>query len=613
MQRRFVIILTLMLAAASIGQATVFNQTIKPGGGGDFTTFGAAITWLQAQSQPLADTYDFTADVGTYSEAITITAQTTGAGFVRFHTDGTGYATLSTGAAQSIYFNSGSLQNRRITMENIIATGGTYGVRVNNSKYVTLRKCQVVGAPTTYGIYAANGPRLTLDSVDVSASVGAAGYGVYVTTTSDTFRARHLTVSGSGVRGISVQSLGARLDTVTVTSGTAHGIYVTTSRGAQLNGCVVNGAFTTGGITVENSDFAVVDGSVVTLNANAAGAQLIRMFQSDTSVVRRCSVATAAGVTTSRAGILIKGSSDTRVDTCSVTAAATYGIHDTLSPRGAVRGCNVTGTINGAPSSGVRVEYSTDVTIGGTAAAAMTGFSLNSSSDRFVVQSCSTYLGINNGVVVNTCNNGRILDTRIPTSGNVGINLVSSDGCAIRRCVLGSDTRTSPNNGIWVASGCDNDTISDCQVFTNGPTGIRLFGGASPVSTGHYVANNMIAGWYNYGIYLANLSGVSLLDNTILGPDVVGATSAYCINLLPSAVGAEQRTLQPGRSGRSIGCFGVLLCAGRCRVRRVRLQRPVFDSGCGHGGWRQFNEGPRPMAGVFAPGCAQYRGRPAVR
>ncbi len=511
MQRRLVVVLLSMLVACA--SATVYNWTIKPGGGGTYPSFVAAIQQLRtiANGPGIVDTYDIVADVGTYAEACTVNFATVddgiSRGYVVFRTDGSGYATITGGGSQrGIIVTGNLLETRRVTFQNIEVTGGSLNrIQVLRSRHVTFRNCLVspgVGVIND-AVYVENSPQLTLDSVAISAGAPLSFSILRVTglaaTRSDSLYARHLTVTGGTAQyGINLDNAwNCRFDTVAVSAGATTAFRMLTGRVAFINGGSITGTHSTYGLQVSGYDSVIVSGLTVDLTG-ASSTTALRFDGSDTCVVRQSSI---TGSPTLGTGIHFNTSIDCRIDSCNLTNISGTGLRlqgtNNTHKRGSITGCSVSGPI---ASNGILVEMDS-VRID---SCAVTVNSNPTSAGTLANITLPAGVGMVGGSTLRKCSFTTAGDFRT----NYGIQVVRAPRVRIDSCVINLPSATYPpvcgildslgsrairitgcqvtgffsREGILIAVNGDSAVIDSCQVtFTNTRStayGIRLVGTA---------------------------------------------------------------------------------------------------------------------------------------
>jgi len=331
--RNWIIILALLLSATS--SFGLITRTIRPSGGGDHTTFQGACTWLESQTQPLTDDYEFVADSSVYAPC-SLVAVNTGSRTVTFRpASGTvRFSAFGTGSAFCIE------STNNVTLQGLVVNGGdTVGICYRWSTNGIIRACSV-DSTSIYGILANRSDNLLIDTCTVHNGNAA---GIYLIQ-SHSALIRRTWIDNSNSDGISINwSRDVRVDSSRVDGAYGYGIRFDNSIRGRVRFARVSLVSSNTGIMWNNSDTARVDSCFI-----AAGIYGIYFNSSPASVVRRCSVAG------SNNGIMTSSSNRVRVDSSSVWADGGYGVNFNTS-----EGCRVlASSVAGNAASGISMEHS---------------------------------------------------------------------------------------------------------------------------------------------------------------------------------------------------------------------------------------------------------------
>jgi hypothetical protein len=504
----------------------------------------------------------------------------------------TSVATTGSGATIAYGFGADSSNDCRFDTCVVTDVSNTGFQFMRSARRGSMTNCSVTGPFTTAGISANASGWLSVSNCSVTLTLtGATAAGVYATA-SDSVMVRQTVIgtsSGTVTYGYGAQFLGAsrwcRMDTCGVGPATNTGIQfqgtgatpATNSSRGRVTGCSVTGAFTVAGIAAADyADTLTIDSCSIYTTANQAGPNaLLNVYRSNAAAIRKTTISTDPAVTSLYSGIRIRQSTDVKVDTCTVTTpggTSSFGVNDTVgSDRTVFNRCRIvhTGT---SLAKGLAVNGANNVTVRDASATGSTSAFEAQNANYATFERCSTYaIPVQYGFFLNASNYSKVTDAYVPHSTTIGIYLVGSDYCAIRRCLLQSLTANSPTQGISIYTNCDNDTVVDCRILTTGSTGLRLYGSGASYSQQHYVANNMVTGWGKntagssaYGIELVNVNAPTLVYNSVFGPDSSLPTSTNCYNVrlnpatnVVSLNNVLKNQGQPGAASVTSACYWV--------------------------------------------------------
>jgi hypothetical protein len=374
MTHRILVIAALSAFAGSLSANT--QKTIGPTGR-DFTTFQAAVAWLESQPEPLNDDYEFIVDPAVYVGACTLAADNSGLRRVWFHAAvpdsppelqgspvGAPYGAFATATARTVFEN--------IRFTNNTAQNPSWTVLVSSASACTLQSCSFAGGGAAIWLDLNNAPgTLIRDCMFTNSAVIYSA--VYIEGNSAgtrLFRCAFLGAAGPGYGSIFASSPGATIDSCRIAPANNNPgvVAVGTCHDLIVRDCEILGAASC--ISLSTADRARIESCRLVPDSTGSG---IRLNTSPDVAIRNSSVTGGATAITTYTGDCPR----LKIDSVSIQSCARTAIDlGTPAPGCRIRGCAIEGdpSVNGGAA--IRIpSASNDDSIVGCRITLRSGFS----------------------------------------------------------------------------------------------------------------------------------------------------------------------------------------------------------------------------------------------